>query len=458
MTETARTDRADAGSADAGSTGAGVRDFALLQTAGFCGSMATRCLEIAVAWWVLDKTGNSALLGLVMGVGIGADVLSRGALGWVGDRFRPQRVILCCFLASAVVSAVLTALAFAGVYHLWTVLLGVVLLGVGLGLREPLLMSTIRSLMDASAVAGAVRVRSAMMSLSSFAGPVVAGVLIGPLGYSAVLGATCCVILVCAILAALLRVPEGERTDASRKSDTTGWATEAKAGFRAIRRVVPEWRLALLTMVVDFALFPVFALVVPVLVAAHYPGKTWVLSIVESAFGVGMIAGSAVLVRKSNSLLGRRRTVPAGFALLGAGFIGTGLVFGATGPAMPVAFTVGSSALLMLSGAGLCMVTVNTGTVRLLATPSSHRNRMVAAASFLSGIVMPLGSVSSGLISRLSGERWALLVLGGAICLCAVVAACDKALTRFLAIPDEELDGAYLREFPHAFRVSEPRT
>ncbi|MCF3179683.1 hypothetical protein IPZ70_06940 [Streptomyces polychromogenes] len=205
--------------------------------------------------------------------------------------------------------------------------------------------------------------------------------LIGPLAYPAVLGATCCVILVCAALAALLRAPEGERTDRSRESDTTGWATEAKAGFRAIRRVVPEWRLALLTMVVDFALFPVFALVVPVLVAAHYPGKTWVLSIVESAFGMGMIAGSAVLIRKSNSLLGRRRTVPAGFALPGSGFIGTGLVFGVTGPAMPVAFTVGSSALLMLSGAGLCMVTVNTGTVRLLATPSSHRNRMVVAGA-----------------------------------------------------------------------------
>ncbi len=155
MTETARTNRADAGSAETGSTGAGVRDFALLQTAGFCGSTATRCLETAMAWWVLDKTGNSALLGLVMGVGIGADVLSRGALGWVGDRFRPQRVILCCFLASAVVSAVLTAPAFTSVYHLRTVLLGVSL---GLGLREPLPMSTIPSLMDASAVAGAIRV------------------------------------------------------------------------------------------------------------------------------------------------------------------------------------------------------------------------------------------------------------------------------------------------------------
>ncbi|MFJ3173853.1 MFS transporter [Streptomyces roseus] len=433
----------------------GVRNFALLQATGFFGSMATRCLEIAVAWWVLDRTGDDALLGIVLGLGVAADVLSRGALGWVGDRFKPQQVILCCFLVSAGVSGVLTAMAFAGVYHLWIVLIGVSLLGISLGVREPLLMSTIRSLMDTSAVAGAVRVRSAMMSLSSFTGPVVAGMLIGPLGYSAVLGAACAVVAVCAVLIAALRVPESDlHDDGARDSGFSVWASEAQAGFVAIRRVVPEWRLAMLTMVVDFALFPVFAVVIPVLVAAHYPDQTWVLSIVESAFAVGMILGSAVLARKSNALLGRRRTVLAGFAALGTGFVGTGLLFSVTGPSMPVSFTAGGSVLLALSGAGLCMVTINTGTVRLLATPSAFRNRMVAAASFLSGIVMPLGSVSSGLISRASGEHWALLVLGAAICVCAVFASRDKAIGRFLDLPDEQLDEAYLREFPHAFGAS----
>ncbi|MFJ7412871.1 MFS transporter [Streptomyces sp. NPDC098077] len=436
-------------------TGSGIRNFALLQATGFFGSMATRCLEIAVAWWVLDRTGNDALLGVVMGLGVGADVLSRGALGWVGDRFRPRQVILCCFLLSASVSGVLTGLAFAGVYHLGIVLIGVCLLGVSLGVREPLLMSTIRSLMDKSAVAGAVRVRSAMMSLSAFAGPIMAGILIGPLGYSAVLGAACGVVVVCAVLVAVLRVPEASNhNDAPEDDGFAVWMGEAKAGFVAIRRVVPEWRLAMLAMVVDFALFPVFALVIPVLVAAHYPDQTWVLSIIESAFAVGMILSSAVLARKSNTLLGRRRTVLAGFAALGAGFVGTGLLFSVTGPSMPLAFTAGGSLLLALSGAGLCLVTINTGTVRLLATPAAFRNRMVAAASFLSGIVMPLGSVSSGLISRASGEQWALLALGMAICICAAVASRDKAITRFLNLPDEQLDDAYLREFPHAFGAS----
>ncbi|MFB7057252.1 MFS transporter [Streptomyces vinaceus] len=430
------------------------RAFALLQAAGFCGSLATRCLEIAVAWWVLDRTGDEALLGLVLGVGVAADVFSRGALGWVGDRFPVRRVIVSCFAGSAAVSGLLAGLAFAGVHHLALVLAGVALLGVGLGVREPLLTSAVRAVVDTAAVAGAVRVRSAMASLSAFSGPVVAGALIGPLGYSAVLALSCAVVAVCAALTAVLPVPAAPAHPREQRRAAVGaasWAADAAAGFRAIRGVVPEWRLALLAMVVDFALFPVFAVVVPALVSSHYPGRTWVLSIVESAFAVGMILGSALVVGWSNRAVGRRRTVPYGFAALGAGFVGTGAAVALTGPGAPLVFTAVASLLLMVSGAGLCMVTVNTGTVRLLATPSAFRNRMVAAASFLSGIVMPLGSLAGGVISRTSGEWLALTALGGVICLCAGIARADRSLTRFLAMPDEELDEAYLREFPYAF-------
>ncbi|GAA3562610.1 hypothetical protein GCM10022295_51140 [Streptomyces osmaniensis] len=154
----------------------------------------------------------------------------------------------------------------------------------------------------------------------------------------------------------------------------------------------------------------------PVLVAQRYPEQTWVLSIVESAFAVGLFVGSAVLVGLSDRLFGRRRTVLAGFAVLGAGFVGTGLAAMAVGFGDALVFTAasalllalsgaGPALLLALSGAGLCMITTNTGSVRLLATPSSHRNRMVAT--------------------------W--------------------VLTAFLDLPDEELDDIYLRKFPHAF-------
>lgn len=208
------------------------RAFVLLQAAGFCGSMATRCLEIAVARWVLDRTGDEALLGLILGVGIAADVFSRGALGRVGDRFPAQRVLVSCFVGSAAVSGVLAGLAFTGVYHLAAVLVGVTLLGLSLGLREPLMMSAIRSLVDTSSVAGAVRVRSTVMSLSSLAGPVAAGALIGPLGHSAVLAVACVVVAACAAPVVLLRVP----AVAPRPSGPTGagsWAADAVAGFRA---------------------------------------------------------------------------------------------------------------------------------------------------------------------------------------------------------------------------------
>ncbi|MGQ4486593.1 hypothetical protein ACN6LM_003428 [Streptomyces sp. SAS_281] len=60
--------------------------------------------------------------------------------------------------------------------------------------------------------------------------------------------------------------------------------------------------------------------------------------------------------------------------------------------------------------------------------------------STIRGVVMPLGSVTSGVVSRTSGELWALAVLGVLICPCAVVAARDRVLTTYLDLPDEALD------------------
>ncbi|MFE7332893.1 hypothetical protein ACFU8W_50475 [Streptomyces sp. NPDC057565] len=42
------------------------------------------------------------------------------------------------------------------------------------------------------------------------------------------------------------------------------------------------------------------------------------------------------------------------------------------------------------------------------------------------------------------------------ICLCASVASADRTITRFLGMRDEDLDDAYLREFPHAFGAAAP--
>lgn len=423
------------------------RDFYLLQTASFLSTIATRCLEIALAWWVMHETGNAALFGVLVAVGIGADVLSRGAFAWLGDRFDGQTVVFSCYVAGAGISSVLALVAWAQTYNLWLISTAIALLGVGLGIREPLQMSLIRDLISRVEVVNAVRIRSAVMSSSAFAGPILAGALIGPLGYEIVLALSAGVVIISAVLVLAMGRPTASR---SRPTKTSTWLKETIAGFRAVRGVAPEWRLAITTMVVNFALYPVFAVIIPVVVVERFSEQSWVLSVVESAFAVGMILGSVAITRRISDWVGRRRTVIFGFSALGVGFISVGLSAGLGGGA-PIIFAATTSAFMVAAGVGLNMVVVNTGTIRVLATPSTHRNRMVASVSFLSGIVMPLGALLSGAIANGINPDVSLVILGLLIGVCAVVVARDRTLGRFLSMSDDDLEDVYLRSFPDAF-------
>lgn len=107
------------------------------------------------------------------------------------------------------------------------------------------------------------------------------------------------------------------------------------------------------------------------------------------AFAIGLLLGSLLLVKRANRRWGRAVVVFAGFLLLGASMSGCGLLthFFELQPGWFACLTL---PLLLIGGTGLVMVTVNTSTVRMLATPDHYRNRIGAATSFISGMVIPL--------------------------------------------------------------------
>lgn len=103
------------------------------------------------------------------------------------------------------------------------------------------------------------------------------------------------------------------------------------------------------------------------------------------------------------------------------------------------------------AGIGLSLVTVNTATVRMLASPESHRTRIFGTVAFISGLVMPIGALGSGFFAEHLSPSSTLLVLGCVVCVCGLAANAVRILVEFPQMSDEELDNAYERRFPEAF-------
>ncbi|AZF22979.1 MFS transporter [Pseudomonas sp. R3-52-08] len=429
------------------------RDFYLIQLAAFLNAVGTRCGQFAIAWWVLGKTADPLAYAGFVAVATLADVLSRAMFGWLGDQYDRQRLLVGCYAISAVTTLMLAVLGSQDLYVPWLIASCLAISGVAIGIRDPIQMSLASVLVAPHRVSDAVRLRSIVGSSSALMGPLAAGILLGPLGVLGTLWLNASAVILALALIVLVRAPAAsDRPGAQQLSYLATWYTRTREGFTALYRVKPEWNLSLLAFIVNFSLYPLFAVLFPVLINRHFPEDLWLIAVTEGAFAVGLLAGSLFLVKRANVRWGRPRVVFGGFLLVGLAMVGSGL-FSQYFHARPAGFAGVTVPLLLVGGIGLVIVTVNTSTVRMLATPDSYRNRIGSATSFVSGMVIPFGALVGGAVSEALGVSYAMAALGLLIILAAIpcMFSAVLVLVRVLGMGDEQIKNIYKDFYPDAF-------
>ncbi|KRP69435.1 hypothetical protein TX23_23380 [Pseudomonas paralactis] len=427
------------------------RDFYLIQLAAFLNAVGTRCGQFAIAWWVLGKTADPVAFAGFVAVATLADVLARAVFGWLGDQYDRHRLLVGCYAISATMTLVLAGLGTLDLYLPWLIAGCLAISGVAIGIRDPIQMSLTPMLVATHRVSDAVRLRSIVGSSSALMGPLAAGILLGPLGVLGTLWLNSVAVLVALALIVLVRAPAaGPKPGARQLSYLATWYTRTREGFTALYRVKPEWNLSLLAFIVNFSLYPLFAVLFPVLINGYFPQDLWLIAVTEGAFAVGLLAGSLFLVRRANERWGRPGVVFGGFLLVGLAMVGCGL-FSQFFHARPGWFAGVTVPLLFIAGIGLVMVTVNTSTVRMLATPDNYRNRIGSATSFVSGMVIPFGALVGGAFAETLGVGYAMATLGLLIVLAALPCMFSGVLVRVLGMGDEQIKNIYKDFYPDAF-------
>lgn len=117
------------------------RSFYLLQLAALLNAVGARCGQLAIAWWVLDKTGDPLLFSVFVAIATFADVLSRALCGWLGDEYDRQRLLVGCYAVSTAVTLVLAGLGTLDLYQPLAIGICLAISGISIGIREPVQMS-----------------------------------------------------------------------------------------------------------------------------------------------------------------------------------------------------------------------------------------------------------------------------------------------------------------------------
>lgn len=420
------------------------------QFASLFSQLSYRCLQLAMAWWILDKSADASTYALVISISTAIEICSRLAFAWLGDRYDKFAIYRLGCLANFLAIITLAILNLFDVYHILLVAFFLGVVGISLGIRSPIATSAISQLVEVEQISTAVQLKNVFYSLASVAGPGLAGVLIAIDGTRSalIIGS---LLIFCSILL-ITNLVASERPDSSQSSAPanqtqptkklhSSWWMKTVGGIKLLYRVKAEFFLALVAMVINLCLFPFFTILIPVLVKETLQLDAWYIGLLDGSFSVGILLGSSIVVALVTRRMGKRHAAALGIVLLALAMIACALVNNLYLVA-PVMF---------LGGLGLMLFNINVSVPRLIATPEAFKNRMVASVLFFSSIANPVGAYFSGVLVDAIGVHATLIGFAAITVASAGLLYISADLWGVLDFDDAKLDNLYGKLYPKAF-------
>lgn len=399
-----------------------------------------RCNQLAVAWWALQETGSVRYFANMIACSIAAEVLAKPLLGWLGDKYNKILIIKFASCISLLTVLLMVALSAMNSFNPWAVGTLMIIGSAIVGVRDPLQASIIPLFADDNKVSLAFRTKSIMSSFSILLGPILASGLIYAFGIAFAFVADFISIFIAGVLIATIPNHIGATGQSEDGPGVSGFKM-IYSGFIVVYRVKVEFYLAIIAMLINFALFPFFTILIPLYVKDVIGYPVTYIGLLDSCFGLGILAGSYKIIGWLSDRVPRDMCVSAGFALLGCNLVVVGTV--SSSFIVPVAFFCG--------GVGLMLINIPTSAVRLLATPTLHRNRIFATVSFLSAAASPLGSFTMNILVTHLGVALTITLLGIIVLLLSLLIFLVPDFKTFMRCQDTILNGAYLDKYPKAF-------
>ena len=393
-------------------------------------------VAVILPWWITSQGRAPALAMFSVTLAVAAFFIAP-AMSPFGDRLCKGRQITLGLVVLCGVAIALAALSFAGVFSLTAVAALAVVQVLATSFVDPARDAVLTEVMPAARLPVAIRLRKTTNATAGILGPLLAGVVLGSVGFTVAL----CgygVVLVAATLAAS-RIP---RTAAPPKhGGLARWWRDLRAGLAAKWQVPMERGWTLVNFAVWIFQGPAVGLLIPIKVQSlALPGQ-W-LGLCLGALSLGVLLGSAFGSEMLVARFGRYRV------RIGLGF--------AEGIALAVV-GLASSPWLMLAGlvaAGFCNAAMSLvgATHRALAIPQDYRVRMFAASAMTTRVAGAIGPALVGMALVHHSVTWVYTAWGLLMATSVLGFLAVPRLKEFLTLGHDEIAGWYRQQYPAVFR------
>jgi len=364
-------------------------------------------VQFALVWWLTEQTGSATVLAFATMMALLPRVFLSPFAGALVDRWPRRQVMIVAdglIALSTVLLAILFRLELVRVWHIYAVML---VRAAGGAFHWPAMQASTPLMVPQKHLSRFAGLNQALYGAAGIVTPPLGALLLRLLPIHAILGIDVGTAMLAIAPLLFIAIPQPATAD---RAVTARGPLAVWADLREGLRFVWGWRGLVLILgmatLLNFLVNPAFALL-PILVTDHFGGGALQLAWLQSAWGLGMLAGGLTLSAWGGF---KRRVVTALLALVlqGAGIITLGLA-----PATGLNLAIGA-----LFFAGFMNPIVNGSFFAALqaVVPPQMHGRVFTLVISGSAAMSPLGLAIAGPLSDTVGIH-AWFILGGLACI-----------------------------------------
>ncbi len=386
------------------------RTFIAIWTGQAISILTSSVLQMAIVWYITQKTGSAALLSLATLIGFLPQALLGLFIGVYIDRYNRKTVMILSDISIALAGMVLVITGIFSEIPIWLIYVVLFLRSIGAAFHTPALQAVTPCIVPKEQLTQYAGFAQGFKSLSMVISPALAALLFSIWDLNViilldVIGA----ILAIGILS-FVKIPN---TAKEKPSCRLRVFEEAKEGFQAIKRAPGLLQLLTISCLYAFIYFPIGTLY-PLITMTWFGGGVAESGTVEIVFSVGMLVGSFLL----GIIGGKIKQMKA--ILLSIGVYGVCVLITGLLPATGLPIFIGLSLIMGMASPFFHGVQTAIYQTRI---EQKYMGRVLSLTSSIGLIAMPMGLILSGTFADVIGvNRW-FAVSGGLTIILFIVSA-----------------------------------
>ena len=375
-------------------------------------------VQYALLWHLTLTTKSGVVLALAAVFGFLPQAIVSIFAGVWADRVNRKVMIIVSDSTIALATLVLAFFMLSGVDDLWLVFLVMAVRSVGAGIQMPAISALIPQIVPSDKLMRVNGINSSVQSSLLIIGPVAAAGIYSTMSLAAILFVDVVTAVIGLSLLATIAVPTLSR---AASDDKPSYFTDLREGLKYIfSNDLVRWVMVIYSIV--FLLIVAPSNLSPLMLVRTFGSDVWLLTILELAFGVGMVAGGALMAIFASKV-----------DRLGM-MVGTSILFGVLATVM--GFTTNLILFYTLFFLiGLAVPAFSTSSMTLLqeTVEPERQGRVFGFVGIVMAVAMPVGMAVLGPLADVVSVEILLIITGVATVVIAVVAILLPAGKRAIA-------------------------